>query len=184
MRPYDLTTHDGKVVDQLTHYALLKAEGQLGYELTIVQGSYNKGVGASAGTHDGGGVVDLAPFEHERKVRVLRRVGFAAWYRPERPGVWPAHIHAVLIGNRKLSPAAQDQVQEYLDGYDGLAGDGLDNGPRDFVNHRFTWEVGQKRITRAGRLIEKAERLLSTGIRGFRVGKSRRALRNARRNLP
>jgi len=64
------------------HYAKIKlAEKQLGYPLTIVQGSYHKGVKSSKGTHDGGGCLDLAPFEWERKSRVFRKFGDAAWHR-------------------------------------------------------------------------------------------------------
>lgn len=123
--PYSLTRHDGKVVDEITHQALLAVEKILGYELTITQGSYNPvrsggGVPASGGTHDGGGVVDLAPFDAENKVRALRKVGFAAWFRPPIPGLWGAHVHAVLIGNEKLSEAAKRQVTAYANHRDGL----------------------------------------------------------------
>lgn len=183
--PYDRTTHDGKTVDWLTHMALIEAQGHLGYELTVVQGSYNAGgVSASAGTHDGGGVVDLAAFDWAAKVVALRRVGFAAWYRPARPGVWGAHVHAVLIGNRRLSPAAADQVNEYLAGYDGLAGDGLDPGPRDFVDHRFAWRTGAGRISRARANLERARALLATGTRGYKTRKAQRAIDMAVAHLP
>lgn len=123
---YERTTHDGKTVDRYTDYNLHLAEERLGYPLTIVQGSYHPGVGASAGTHDGGGVVDLAPWDWQSKVRVLRELGFAAWHRPARRGVWPEHIHAVLIGNTKLAPLAKQQVSAYRNGRDGLAGNGRD----------------------------------------------------------
>lgn len=139
VHPYDLTTHDGKTVDWLTHAALLEAEKRLGYPLTVVQGSYHKGVSASAGTHDGGGVVDLAPWDWEHKVKVLREVGFAAWYRPPLPGVWGAHIHAVLIGNDRLAPSAARQVTAYRNGRDGLAGNGPDPHPRPKVVPTFRW---------------------------------------------
>ena len=36
-------------------------------------------------------------------VAAMRRVGFAAWLRPETPGVWGEHIHAIPIGG-DLSP--------------------------------------------------------------------------------
>lgn len=139
MNPYDKTTHDGKTVDWLTKVALLAAEAQLGYELTITQGSYSTSVDASAGTHDGGGAVDLAPFDAARKVRVLRRLGFAAWHRPRlvRDGrqVWPEHIHAVQVGNERLSRAAVEQVHDYLAGRNGLADHGPDDGPRGRFIH-------------------------------------------------
>lgn len=127
VKPYAKTTYDGKVVDQLTKAALYEVAHRLGYDLTILQGSYNAGgVSASAGTHDGGGVVDLAPYDWQQKVHTLRAVGFAAWHRPALPGVWGEHIHAVLIGNEKLSPAAREQVQQYYNHQDGLAGHGPD----------------------------------------------------------
>lgn len=117
---YELTTHDGKTVDKYTDWNLRQAEKKLGYPLTIVQGSYHKGVGASAGTHDGGGVVDLLPWDWQNKVHVLRELGFAAWHRPAIRGTWSEHIHAVLIGNTKASSAAKAQVLAYKNGRDGL----------------------------------------------------------------
>lgn len=120
-RPYERTSHDGKTVDWHTKAALLKAERLLGYELSIVQGSYNRGVSASAGTHDGGGVVDLLEWDWPNKVRALRLAGFAAWHRPKGPS-WNGHIHAVLVGNKMLSSSAADQVDDFRAGRDGLAG--------------------------------------------------------------
>lgn len=150
MKAYDLVTHDGKRVDRITHEALLEAEDRLGYELTIMQGSYNTSVGASAGTHDGGGAVDLAPFDWQRKVKVLREVGFAAWYRAPLPGVWSAHIHALLIGNERLAPVAARQVTAYYSGRDGLAGNGPDPHTRPNPVPIFRWQP--ERSTRGGNI--------------------------------
>lgn len=140
-RPYDLTTHGGKRVDWRTKAALLKAEKMLGYELTIIQGSYNAGgVSASAGTHDGGGAVDLAPWDWEAKVRVLRQCGFAAWFRPKNSS-WNDHIHAVQAGNEKLPASAARQVTAMHNGRNGLA----DNGPdphRGLPFKKFVWPYG------------------------------------------
>lgn len=190
-RPYDLTTYDGKRVDWLTRAALEDTAQRLGYDLTVYQGSYNAGgVSASAGTHDGGGAVDLAPFDWERKVLELRRTGFAAWYRPARPGVWASHIHAILIGNRKLSPGAQAQVADYLAGRDGLAGGGRDPHPRAFIDNRYRWRRGVIRVTRARTAVERALVLLrayapgTPGVRGLDVRESRRLLREAAKALP
>jgi len=107
-----------------------EAEDRLGYELTIIQGSYNKGVGQSAGTHDGGGALDLADYGWQNKVRVLRNIGFAAWRRPTIPGLWNAHIHAIAIGDKEMSPSAHNQVVAYYNGRDGLASNGPDPHPR------------------------------------------------------
>lgn len=137
--PYDKTTHDGKTVDWLTKAALLKAERLLGYSLSITQGSYNPGgVGASAGTHDGGGVVDLKAWDSLNKTKALRLSGFWAWPRDPSEGPWPAHIHAVLDHNRKLSPAAFNQVLAGRNGRNGLANNEPDRwSALKFVP--FTW---------------------------------------------
>lgn len=125
-KPYDRTTHDGRTVDWHTKAALQRAERILGYPLSITQGSYNRGVSASAGTHDGGGVVDLREWDHPAKVRALRLSGFAAWYRSPAEGPWPGHIHAVLVDNRRLSNAAEDQADDFRNGRNGLANNGPD----------------------------------------------------------
>lgn len=133
-KPFELTTFgdvNPKRVDWMTRAALEEVERLLGYRLTVVQGSYNNGrVKASGPTHDGGGVVDLLAWDWRRKVTALRAVGFAAWHRAERPGLWGEHIHAVLIGNARLDPSAKRQVAAYLAGRDGLVGDRVDDFPR------------------------------------------------------
>lgn len=183
-KPYDLTIHDGDTVDQLTHAALLEAEKYLGYELTVVQGSYNAGgVAASGGTHDGGGVVDLTAYDWERKVRVLRAVGFAAWHRTEAQGPWSAHIHAVLIGNQKLAAGAASQVRDYLNNDNGLVGTAPDDGPRDFVKRRFIWPTDRP----AKGAVNKARALLEDAfLRAVAKGNRRRwrALQAALNALP
>lgn len=138
--PYGRTTRDGKVVDNITNAALKAAEKRLGYKLSVVQGSYNAGkVAASAGTHDLGGVVDLMPWDWENKVRALRAVGFAAWYRPTIPGLWSAHVHAVLINHSMLAPSAARQVEAYLDRRDGLKGNSPDTDPGWTGTARFSY---------------------------------------------
>lgn len=133
--PYELTQERGHTLDQLTNYALYAAERRLGFKpgaLTVVQGSYNGGTNAvakSAGTHDGGGAVDLTAQGWEQKVHALRAVGFAAWHRPLN---WDGaggseHVHAILIGNAKLSPSAARQVTQYRNHTNGLANFGPDN---------------------------------------------------------
>lgn len=124
-RPYDKTTHDGKVVDWFTKAAILRAERRLGYPLSIIQGSYHRGVSASAGTHDGGGAIDLLEWDWPSKVRVLRACGFAAWHRPKGPS-WNGHIHAVLVTNALLSSSAEDQASDAAAGRNGLADNGKD----------------------------------------------------------
>jgi GH25 family lysozyme M1 (1,4-beta-N-acetylmuramidase) len=127
--PFELTRFGDtspKVVDWKTRAALEEAERRLGYPLTVVQGSYNNGrVPASGPTHDGGGVVDLLAWDWKHKVRVLRSIGFAAWYRP-KTSKWNPHIHAVLIDHGRLDPSAARQVAAYRRGRNGLTDDGPD----------------------------------------------------------
>lgn len=187
VKPYDLTTYDGNRVDWLTRKALEATADRLGYDLTITQGSYNAGgVSASAGTHDGGGVVDLAPWDHGRKVRELRRTGFAAWYRTPDQGPWPPHIHAVLIGNAKLAPSAARQVTAYFRGRNGLANNGPDTHTREFTDRRFHWPV-PTRVQRAQALMRRAALLLrdaATVGKRTDIAEGRSALYRARKRTP
>ncbi|MEU8194377.1 peptidoglycan-binding protein [Microbispora amethystogenes] len=138
----------GVVVDTRTRNMLVEAERLLGRDLVLLQGSYNRGGDpTSAGTHDGGGVVDIS-VEGMRSatrvavVRALRRVGFAAWVRNPDQADWPWHIHAAAINDTDLSSQAQHQIGDYYLGLNGLAGRGLDDGPKVTIR---TWEEYQRR---------------------------------------
>ena len=113
--------------------ALYDGPGDL---LRVTQGGYTEGQATSFGTHAGGGAVDISirnpanPAEilwdeADAMVLALRRAGFAAWYRAPGdlgPGS-PAHIHAIAVGDRELSPAAIEQLtgtSGYFRGLDGL----------------------------------------------------------------
>lgn len=134
---YERVIFHGKVLDRATVAALKEAEEHLGYELTILQGV--GGAVASAGTHlglngEGGRAVDLTRDDAERKVPVLKRIGFAVWERDDLPGVWSEHIHAVLMLNsfdnaRGIAPSAFRQIGAYLKILDGLAAGGPDPHP-------------------------------------------------------
>jgi hypothetical protein len=111
------------------------------------QGSFSSGVGASAGTHAGGGAIDLRTEgltrgQREDLVAAMRRVGWAAWLRRPGQGPWPMHIHGVAVDCPSLSPAARVQVADYLAGLNGLANKQPDDGPRDHVG--VTWETYQE----------------------------------------
>jgi hypothetical protein len=101
----------------------------------ITQGSYTDSVAASFGTHAGGGAVDLSVMRQgtytvlwddvDPLLRALRTAGFAAWLREygELHADSPIHIHAIAIGDRELSAAAQEQLTGeagYFHGYSGL----------------------------------------------------------------
>ncbi|WP_242888158.1 peptidoglycan-binding domain-containing protein [Actinomadura litoris] len=131
------------VVNTRTQSMLAEAERLLGRDLALDQGSYNPGGDpTSAGTHDGGGVVDISvegmsAATRTYVARTLRRVGFAAWVRSPEQGDWPWHIHAVAISDTDLAAQAQHQVGDYYLGLNGLANRGPDDGPRLTIR---TWE--------------------------------------------
>ncbi|MEU8345334.1 peptidoglycan-binding domain-containing protein [Spirillospora sp. NPDC048832] len=137
----------GGVVNARTRDMLLEAERLLGRKLALDQGSYNPGGDpTSAGTHDGGGVVDISvkgmsAATRTSVARALRRVGFAAWVRSPQQGDWPWHIHAAAISDTDLSSQAQHQTGDYYLGLNGLANRGPDDGPKVTIR---TWEEYQR----------------------------------------
>lgn len=118
----------GHKFDQETKDMLVEVDKLVGPNVQIrpTQGSYSNSVGASAGTHSGGGAVDLSvaqlsASQIELVVFLLRRVGFAAWHRTPNEGNWGAHIHAINKTCTDLSPQAKSQVSAYKTGKSGLA---------------------------------------------------------------
>ncbi|GIF69765.1 peptidoglycan-binding protein [Asanoa ishikariensis] len=145
--PGTKVTRDGFVVNARTQAMLAETQRLLDYTLVLEQGSYNPGGDpTSAGTHDGGGVVDIAvtgmtAAKRTAVARALRQVGFAAWVRDPSQGDWPWHIHAAAINDTDLSSQAQNQVGDYYLGMNGLANHGPDDGPRIPIK---TWEQYQR----------------------------------------
>lgn len=128
---YQRVTSHGVTMNVRTRAMLQQAETyarRMGVPVpfSISQGSYHRGYGPSAGTHDGGGALDLRVGGLSRAtqlkfVKALRMAGFAAWSRGHYDGFAP-HIHAVAIGDREASATAKGQVREYFRGGDGLVG--------------------------------------------------------------
>jgi peptidoglycan hydrolase-like protein with peptidoglycan-binding domain len=137
------TTYQGFPFNARTVAMLREAERLAGRRFVVEQGSYSPGNDpTSAGTHDGGGAVDLdaealTTTQRTAVVTALRRVGFAAWLRSPSQGQWPWHFHAIAVNDTDLSTPAQDQVGDYYLGRNGLADNGPDNGPRV---PKVTWE--------------------------------------------
>ena len=122
-------------VDALTIAALEHAEQIGGHKFTVTQGSYQGGRGEvnSAGTHDGGGAVDInvgswSSSTRNRVVLALRKAGFAAWLRTPSDG-FAYHIHAVAIGDREMSSGAKSQIQQWREDTNGLANHAHDPYP-------------------------------------------------------
>jgi hypothetical protein len=120
-----------------------------GIDFTLAQGSYNAGgVSASAGTHDGGGVVDvrvsdLTVNEREIVLRALKNAGFAAWYRKPVVNLWGPHIHAVLRGDKELAGGAAAQVLSFDANRDGLKGQAWDATYRPSPRVQFNYRLGK-----------------------------------------
>jgi hypothetical protein len=74
------------------------------------------GVGASAGTHDRSGVLDLAPFDYGRKVKAWRDALGPMWHRDAIPGLWGEHCHGVISSCTDLAPVAAAQIPAYYAG--------------------------------------------------------------------
>ncbi|GAA4361189.1 peptidoglycan-binding domain-containing protein [Angustibacter luteus] len=140
-------TRDGVTVNARTNSMLAEAQRRLGRTLVLEQGSYNPGGDpSSAGTHDGGGVVDISVTGMSAATRTavakgLREVGFAAWVRNPSQGDWPWHIHAAAINDTDLSSQAQHQTGDYYLGKNGLANRAADDGPKVTIH---TWEEYQR----------------------------------------
>lgn len=147
LKPGSKVQRDGYVVNTRTQAMLTEAERLLGRRLVLDQGSYNPGGDpTSAGTHDGGGVVDInvdgmTAATRTAVARALRQVGFAAWVRSPSQGDWPWHIHAVAINDTDQATQAQNQVGDYYLGFNGLANHRPDDGPRIPIK---TWEDYQR----------------------------------------
>lgn len=136
-------TWRGHIFDARTVKMLIEVERLTGITLDIMQGSYSDG-GQSAGTHTGGGAFDcddagMTAATRDKLIIAMRRVGFAAWWRPTIPGKWGSHFHGIAIGCPDLADSARRQVQEYLVGGDGLVGSNPD--PHRGLNApKQTWE--------------------------------------------
>jgi hypothetical protein len=124
--PFALCTYNGARMDEQTKLRVQIMERALEYALTILQGCYGNDVAASAGTHGKGGVLDFAPYDYQRKVRVWRRLFGPAWFRPAIPGLWGEHIHVVAAKGGNLAAAAARQVISYFAGRNGLADNAKD----------------------------------------------------------
>ncbi|CAM3138223.1 peptidoglycan-binding domain-containing protein [Stackebrandtia soli] len=135
-------SYSGKRTNTRTVRMLAAADARLSTSIRLTQGSYTSSNPGSAGTHDGGGVVDisvsgLSTTQRWQMVRELRRVGFAAWLRTPAQG-FDYHIHAVAVADPDLASAAQPQVHDYYFGKNGLASHAADNTPEAY-RLPFTW---------------------------------------------
>jgi peptidoglycan hydrolase-like protein with peptidoglycan-binding domain len=150
LSPGSRTSYHNATMNTRTKDMLVEAEHILARQLVVTQGSYNPGGDpTSAGTHDGGGALDISvsgmtSTTRTNVARVLRQVGFAAWVRTPAQGNWPYHIHAIALSDTDQSIPAQHQAGDYYLGLNGLANRGPDDGPQ--VTPKLTWEEYKRSI--------------------------------------
>lgn len=151
LRPYDRVQFRGVTVNRRTKRMLRKAEKRADVgPFPMAQGSYNGGrVSASAGTHDGGGVVDIGLAGMSRSYRVkvvhaLKDVGFAAWVR--RPPTFDWHIHAVAFGDKEVSPEARSQRIQFDARLNGLANWAGDDTYRPKPKKGFSFILNKPKV--------------------------------------
>jgi peptidoglycan hydrolase-like protein with peptidoglycan-binding domain len=135
-------SYGGRRTNTRTASMLRAADQMLSWSITLTQGSYTSANPDSAGTHDGGGVVDisvsgLSTTQRWEFVRALRTVGFAAWLRTPSDG-FAYHIHAAAVSDPDMSRSARNQVHDYYFGRNGLANHAADNTPSQY-RVPFTW---------------------------------------------
>jgi hypothetical protein len=152
MADSDRTRFGGKTVDERTAAMLRESERLANLEdpsighYHLTQGCWSH-AGASAGTHSGPGAFDQYTADYTDKQKEIiglahRKVGFASWQRSRIPGKWEEHWHGIAIGTEGLPPSAENQVESYLDGRNGLRGNAKDDQERP--DRVLTWEQYQK----------------------------------------
>ena len=157
-------TVDGKVLEQRVWWLLDDARAAAGLppgSARVIQGSWS-GVAASAGTHMGGGAVDLSiaglsPAQQLALVAELRKRNVCAWIRHPDYG-WPAsaggpHVHGIVRDEWGLSGAAAQQVRDYDNGLNGLASRRRDPHPRPIQRPTeevalMAWKVNARRMVK------------------------------------
>lgn len=136
-----MTYFGGANTDADTAAMLSELQRVTGLSILLTQGSYSTSVSASAGTHSGGGVVDLnlSGWDYPTIQRVIsagRSMGGVGWYRTPAEG-FSYHVHMVRVDCADLAPAARAQVVQYYAGQNGLANHGPDDSTRAYVG--MTW---------------------------------------------
>lgn len=101
-----------------------------GCQLLIIQGCFNTGVAASAGTHDFDAVLDvqILGMSWLTAQYFLRGCGWAAWWRSGNG--WINHIHMVSLGyTARVGIYVPGQVDDYYNRKTGLVGHYADPYP-------------------------------------------------------
>jgi len=174
--PYDRVYFRGFPMNARDAAMVLDAERRFGATVAITQGPFHPGVGASSGTHDGGGAIDwsLSGMSSRRKRkwdRAVKDTGWCAWHRPYVYQLWPEHEHGVARGCRNLSELARWQADVAFDARKSGLVDGAYDGsyrPDPEVEFQYrAWvraEMDRRQIAQLREDIGTAFRV----IRGYR----------------
>jgi len=132
------------------------------YYLRIIQGSFNTGVSASAGTHDYDACLDvkIEGMTWAAAQRFLRSCGWAAWWRKPSQGPWSDHIHMASLPKFMLQFVARvgvyvpGQIQAYYAKKSGLASGASDPTwhPKDIRDTIFQYQAYIDMLTARERL--------------------------------
>lgn len=137
-------TWRGVTLDPTTRDMMVEFARAIGNDIYAkpIQGSYSTGVSASAGTHAGGGAVDIdgegyTDDQCRRMETAARMMGGVAYFRKAIPGLWQRHVHIIRRDCTDLSAAAKAQIPLYDKGLDALQDNLPDTGTRQYVG--MTW---------------------------------------------
>ena len=182
------TTWRGPVFDARTAHFLAALAPRVDVWVQPTQGSFRPTTRYSADTHAGAGAFDLSVTGYSRAqearvVAVAREMGAATWVRPMIVGLWPRHIHGIMIppsGSRtndgNLSPGAWNQVRAYYAGRDGLASNGPDPHPRPSIIRTYEQWLATEGAAAARREANMDEarvaRAAGIGVHGQQIGRT------------
>jgi hypothetical protein len=170
---YDKVSLQGFTVNKRTAAFFEKAQERLqgDPDWDVYQGSYNSSVGASGGTHDGGGALDVSPHNWKNRVRALRAEGGWAWHRPELfidgRRIWGEHIHVIVAGDKEMSDAARSQGAQYKAHTDGLTSHSPDNFPYHPDDVVFDYPAYLKEKAQIRARAARARKALSNAIKSL-----------------
>lgn len=121
------------------------------YRLIIIQGCFNTGVSASAGTHDYDSCLDvkIEGMTWAAAQRFLRSCGWAAFWRKPSQGPWSDHIHMISLPKYMVQFVARvgiwvaGQVRDYYNKLNGLSSHAPDNTwhPKDIKETIFQYNA-------------------------------------------
>jgi hypothetical protein len=135
----------GRWWDEAMVTALKEVERETGKVQYFYQGSFNKGVGASAGTHNAGGVGDGQSLGVSHR-KAQSKCGVVSWPRTRAQG-FSIHDHFLLVGASTAHSTLKAQMYAWLKNQNGLARKGRDDsGVRSTFRSYPAWRASLKAV--------------------------------------